>query len=135
MFIEWRDELKIGIDEIDQQHMAIFEQFQHLYSLIREGSGHESVKDLLAFLTDYVHSHFVAEEILQEDIQYPNFKEHQKLHDSFSVAVDTFTKQFQDTPVTNQELIRFHIFIKDWLIHHIMVEDRKLGEYYLSLHN
>jgi hemerythrin-like metal-binding protein len=125
--IEWNDAFKVGHEIIDREHKEIMENFAHLYKLMREGRGHEYYSDLLQFLEDYIKNHFEHEEHLLQEIEYDKIVGHKALHKQFTDKVKEIIDAHHSESVGDMELIRINLFIKKWLVHHILFEDRKIG--------
>lgn len=49
MGLSWTEELRLGLESIDQEHKDIFEEFDRLYVLMRGGGGHDFYKMVLNF--------------------------------------------------------------------------------------
>jgi len=130
--LKWTSAFETGIEDIDREHRGIIENYEKLYQLMKTGEGHAFYEELLNFLSEYIHTHFENEERFQQDIGYIHFEEHKKRHAFFKEKVMSFITAKQD-PVTNYDLIKLNLFVKDWLIQHIFIEDRKIGEFYRKL--
>ena len=124
--LNWTRDFEIGIKEIDEEHRKIIEQFGMLYSSMIEGHGHEYYQELLDFLYSYVNTHFEHEESLQREIGYDKCKEHKIIHDKFKLKVNEMIESKKGQSVTNMDLIHINLFIKDWLINHILITDKKI---------
>jgi hemerythrin len=125
----WDDSLSVHDDTIDQEHQMIIEKFSALYNYMKQGLGHDYYHELLDFLQYYVETHFEHEEIYQEQIQYPNRMKHKVSHQNFINQIETIIKDGQDKTVTNDDLIKISLFLKNWLVHHILTEDTKISEF------
>lgn len=124
----WNDAFKIGIEAIDLEHKSIVDQFEQLYRLMKVGKGHEHYQSLLGFLKDYIDNHFTHEEAMQKQMGFQGVDAHKILHDNFKNQVLSICDAHLDAPVSNYDLIKLNLFIKDWLIHHILVEDKKMKQ-------
>lgn len=135
--MKWHQGYEIGIFDIDKEHQGIIDHFETLYQLMVEGKGHAYYPKLLSFLADYVNTHFAHEEAFQQKIQYPLYQEHKALHDDFRQKVIQIINEHTvgnehtvlEQVVSNNDLIYLNLIIKDWLIHHILIEDKKIGEF------
>lgn len=125
----WNTKFEIGIPEVDKEHQAILEQFAILYSLMVEGKGHLFYPKFLTFLKEYVEIHFSHEEALQKKINYPYYKKHALAHVQFKNQVLELLEQQSHKEITNKDLILLNLFVKKWLIHHILVEDKKIKQF------
>ncbi len=125
----WDKDFELGIEEIDYEHGQIVERFDKLYNYMKEGRGHEYYIEILEFLNDYVNTHFRNEEKLQRKIGYDLIAQHQIIHYEFKEKVKKIIEESKDKEISNLELIRLNLFIKDWLINHILIEDRKIADF------
>lgn len=130
--LTWCKDYEIGVEQIDQEHKDLIDHFEKLYTLMREGHGHEYFKELVYFLENYVQVHLEHEESFQREIAYVNLEAHTKLHDFFREKVERVKQLHPDYKISNEELIKLNLFIKDWLSHHILVEDKKIGDFVLK---
>jgi hemerythrin-like metal-binding protein len=124
----WNDVYKIGIEAIDLEHKSIVDQFEQLYRLMKDGKGHEHYQSLLDFLKDYIEHHFTNEEALQKEMGFSGIEAHKMLHENFKQQVLSICEMNDGKKITNHDLIKLNLFIKDWLIHHILVEDKKMKQ-------
>lgn len=130
--LKWCNDFEIGIEMIDAEHKNIIDHFEKLYILMKEGKGKEYYNDLIKFLKDYVNTHFDHEEELQLKIGYINLEEHKKIHNEFRYKVEHIIERTHWHSITNKELLDLNLFIKDWLVNHIMIEDKKFGSFYIE---
>ncbi len=127
--LKWIRDFEIGVEQIDDEHREIIYNFNKLYSLMKAGKGHDYYVELLFFLKSYIVTHFAHEEKIQKDNGYPEYEQHRNLHMQFSSEVMTMEKCHVGDSATNIELIHMSLYIRDWLYHHILVEDVKVGEF------
>lgn len=123
--IQWNDEFAIGVEAIDKDHKAIFDKYQALYGFMKQGLGHQYYEELAEFLTGYVDAHFSREEKYQAAINYKDCEAHKAYHKKFIDELKGMLAAKKDQEISNLDLIRMNMFIKDWLLHHIFIEDRK----------
>jgi hemerythrin len=129
---KWNDGYKIGVEIIDDEHKQIVDHFEELYFNMSNGRGLKYYEQLLSFLQMYVNDHFEHEEKLQREISYDFADNHKILHENFKSQINQIIEEHKIKEVTNQELIRLTLFIKEWLIHHILVEDKKIAFFLAS---
>ncbi len=129
--LKWNDGYKVGVTLIDEDHKQIFDSYEKLYLSISDGHGLEYYGEILSFLEYYISSHFEREEKFQAEIAYDLIDLHKSLHDNFKAQIKQLILEQKNIMVSNQALIRLTLFIKEWLIHHILVEDKKI-ELFLS---
>jgi hemerythrin-like metal-binding protein len=133
MIVKWDESLEIGVEIIDNEHRTIVEEFEQLYEKMRIGKGHDLFSHFIIFLDKYVDGHLTHEEEFQQEIKYPEYEIHKEEHDKFREKVKEIRTEFDGKEVTNADLIKLNLFVKDWLIHHIMNVDIKIGAYYKTV--
>ena len=120
----WNDALSVGIAEIDHQHRRLIELANQLNQAMRAGSGRDSLGRILDELTNYVATHFRYEEQLMQTHHYENTAQHTREHQSLASQVEDRKRRFQTGEALPVDLM---IFLRDWLVHHIMGTDLTLG--------
>ncbi len=123
----WQKDYEIGIEEIDAEHKMIIDSYEKLYTYMKAGKGHSYYQEIVGFLEKYVNEHFAHEEAFQERINYDNKEEHKAYHIEFKEKIGQIIKDHNEKAATDMDLIRINLFLKDWLLQHILVEDAKIG--------
>lgn len=72
--------------------------------------------------------HFKEEEELLKKLNYPELESHQKQHDIYAEKVKSFKKDIE----IGKLQLKFDIFsfLKDWLMNHIVANDKKYMKYF-----
>ncbi|MDR9402468.1 MAG: bacteriohemerythrin [Halothece sp. Uz-M2-17] len=124
----WRTEYQTGFDHVDQQHQHLFDIINRLHEAMSSGHGKGIIKETLDEMVDYTVEHFANEEKLMLEYDYPNYKEHKKIHDSLTKQVKEIAEKFAngDRFVT----IELSHFLTQWLIHHIKGQDQKMIRFF-----
>lgn len=129
MTISWDENLKIGVEVIDDEHQEIVEEFDRLYALMRTGQGHNFYKMFVNFLMDYVDGHLKHEEELMALINYDGLEEQIVIHQQFKDKVVDIETKHRVGKISNKDLIEINLMTRDWLVNHIVKIDMKLGEF------
>lgn len=133
MGISWREDLAIGVDQIDNQHKELLARFDLLLRSCKEGKGREEVLHLLSFLDEYVISHFGDEEKLQKKSGFPDYEEHHAEHVSFIARLADLKERMRtDGSVQIDHVLDTNKLLLDWLLRHISVRDRAVGKHLKS---
>ncbi|MCH7733485.1 MAG: bacteriohemerythrin [Candidatus Marinimicrobia bacterium] len=123
----WRNEYSVNIKEIDNQHKKLFNMANNLYEAIDSAKEKSVLRNALDFLISYTKFHFGAEEKLMEQYKYPGYKTQVKEHHYFVKEVIKLRNQFDKGKIEiNIDVIEF---FKDWIIDHILTEDRKYSDF------
>lgn len=129
----WKDEYSIGSTYIDMQHKELFSRVAALFDALNSDKDRAAKKakvhETKEFLKEYVIRHFQDEEEFQKSIGYPGLKEHTRMHNGMLIYIYNFDATYEQDE-DNETLVRqFAQKLLDWLISHITVQDRKIGEY------
>ena len=126
--IVWKDEFSVGVEELDRQHKQIIEVINSLVDKPRIFFRSNNVSAALIDLTNYVSEHFLLEERLLQENEYPALIEHSKKHTLYSKRISDFCKESlgreRDIP---SELIAF---LTDWWTNQILYEDMKYKAFF-----
>lgn len=130
--MQWNDKFCINVSEIDRQHQELFKKANLFIFSVKHGNGNKKVGQMLKDLVEYTRIHFRDEEEIMTKFNYPELIQHKELHHELIEAIVKVLKKIKSgqkyQPI---ELIRF---LEDWLTHHIMEEDMKIGKF-LKSHN
>nr|WP_320116651.1 bacteriohemerythrin [uncultured Desulfuromonas sp.] len=130
-FIEWSDEISVGIQEIDEQHKKLVDLINRLYEEMTLGDDKVGVaKEVLNELVQYTIIHFAVEECLFRIFEYPDYSAHCDMHEDLRNQVYDINKKVQEGErLITPELL---FFLRKWITNHIMVEDKKYGPFLLK---
>ena len=118
----WGAELELGIVEIDTQHRVLVDLANAMHDEIRDvGPRSPVIGQILESLVDYTHNHFIVEEVLFQQHNYPETPAHQAQHNRFTGTAMDLLMRFEDGEEVSIEALEF---LKDWLVHHICKVDR-----------
>ena len=135
MAIQWNESLSVGVKAIDDQHKELLLRFERLLLACQAGQGTEELKKLLAFLEEYVNSHFSDEEKLQVQHSYPEYEAHHAEHVYFIGQVNKLRTETDQEGVSTHHVIETNSMLLKWLINHISNVDKKLGAFLKAAKN
>ena len=128
--LQWKEEFEVGVAEIDEQHQKLIDIANRVYELMRNELAldkYDQIVEILQELKEYTVYHFHFEEGLMQKARYKKRFSHKILHQQFLAQVEAVDLSAVDE---NQEayLIQIMDFIANWLIDHIVGEDKKVGQ-------
>ncbi len=125
--IVWTDKYSVGVPSVDEQHQRLIELMNELDEVIQKGRHFDEVVSVVDGLVGYTKKHFRDEERYMAEIGYPGIEEHKVSHTQLINEVNSFTKELdhRDPEVMDRLLV----FLKSWLIGHIIGIDKKYGAY------
>ncbi len=124
-FMEWRKDLSINVQEIDNQHKFFLQLLNKLHKSVFDGKGRETLENILKELVDYSEEHFKTEEELMQTQGYNDFITHKQEHDDLREKVLGFVGQFNNG--NDAICTKLLLFLEDWLLLHLSSTDKDLG--------
>ena len=129
MALMWTQNLAVGVELIDQQHKTWFEKADKLFEAGKQGKTKEQIVKMFDFLDEYTKTHFRDEEKYMLSIKYPEYDVQKQLHSGFIAKLAELRKEYESSGANINVIINANQFILDWLIKHISMQDKKIGEF------
>ncbi|MEO5337291.1 MAG: bacteriohemerythrin [Magnetospirillum sp. WYHS-4] len=126
--VHWTEDLSVGIPAVDADHKVLIDL---LNQIVKAKDGPEpisvigTVLNVLGHYTDY---HFTREELVQAAGGYPGLAAHHRIHESLKESVEQYRSRFMADPAS-VDIDDLYVFLKDWLVEHIMSEDKAFAPY------
>lgn len=124
--IRWSSRLSVGVREFDNQHKNMIEMINTLHAAMKTGKGASITGDIIDGLIAYTGSHFASEELLMLQHNFPGFEKHKAEHAALVQQVLQMQSKYKEGKALPQTLM---MFIKEWLMTHILAEDKEYGPY------
>ena len=123
-------ELVLGIGVIDDQHKRIVQYYNNMVNSFNNDTP--GMSQILDELINYTSFHFYNEEKFLETINYPEFARHKKKHVSLLDEFRTLNTELRlyNSKETKEKILSA---TRDWIVFHIMIEDRMYVDYYNQL--
>ncbi len=125
--MQWSIVYSVGVKQIDEEHKQLF----RLISEVGKALDNKVPElEILKTMVEYAKKHFASEEMLMKKIHYPRINYHIQLHKQFEQQIIKYLTQLKQGK--NIDLLDLKQFLEEWLINHILKEDKKIGEYRYS---
>jgi methyl-accepting chemotaxis protein/hemerythrin len=125
--IVWKPDYEIGITEIDDQHKKLLIIANKFLKAHAEGSVPQVLSETLQELVNYTKYHFESEEKHMDEAGYPSALTHKSMHkDLVNQIVQILMQLKEGKAYALNELANL---IKEWLVNHMIKEDRKFGDF------
>ncbi|MCL1808695.1 MAG: bacteriohemerythrin [Clostridiales bacterium] len=128
----WKDSLLVGVPAIDAEHRKLVKAIEELMEACTKGQGRATIEKTLNFVISYTKQHFGAEERIQAQYAYPGMAAHKQIHANFTATVEGLKKEFDQNGPSVALTASLNKNLVDWLIKHISVEDKKIGDHIRS---
>ena len=129
--ILWTDDLSVGNDILDSEHMLLFNIYNDLLvelSRAEELGCHHVSASVVDRICDYINTHFEHEEEVMRICNYPGFDAHVAQHEVIISKVILFKRDYTNYILCDAALCLIE-FLGNWLFEHIKTSDRKYSEY------
>jgi hemerythrin len=125
--IIWEERYNTGIDLFDKQHKNLVKMLNDLFKAVSQGKSKTITVNIIHGLIRYTHDHFADEEKEMLADKYKGYKAHKKEHEKLLRQVEKYRKRLAKGEEFGEELF---IFLKNWLLDHILVTDKKYGSFF-----
>jgi hemerythrin-like metal-binding protein len=125
--MKWDVSYSVGVNRFDYQHKILIDLINQLVNAINNGDSNDETFRVLEGLFDYTVYHFGDEEKIMKEYSFPGLKEHEKEHILFLEKIRVFRKDLRGGDISVTEKV--NQFLHDWLLDHIMGEDKKYGAF------
>lgn len=126
-FVAWCKLFEMDHPFVDEEHRKLFEIANSFYSEIDKGADIKVIRNTLHNLTVYAQTHFDSEETVMMTMVYPFLEEHKEIHVKLMMDIFELNASFENGDIKCKDEISD--FLKDWLVIHILVEDKKFHAY------
>ena len=126
--IAWKEEYRIGVEAIDEQHKKLFEIANRAYDLLKNELLLDKYDQIVAIfdeLKDYTEYHFSCEQKYMASIGYKKMLSHKVVHDDFIDKIKGIDLEKVDDD-QDQYLMDLLNFVVQWIEQHILGMDKKI---------
>lgn len=126
--VSWSVGLSVGVESIDDQHKALVEMINLVHSALHAEITDDELIATFRRMAEFTAFHFRHEEELMRRTQYPYADTHAGCHADLLNSFDGYQKDLSRECSSNA--MRAHLqMLRDWLLRHIRVQDRDLGDW------
>ncbi|KJR43836.1 hemerythrin-like metal-binding protein [Candidatus Magnetoovum chiemensis] len=112
--INWCDDLKTDISDIDAHHQKLVHLINLLHDAVIEEKGDIAVGTVLPELLNYTIYHFFYEEQLMQSSGYPLYDDHKNEHNKL---IDTTLKYYEQYNEGNKDIAKEVLeLLRVWLV-------------------
>ena len=133
----WTSVMSVGVPELDEDHRVLIRIINQLADS-DAGENHVGIlRQCLYSLLRYAEFHFAREEKVMSACAFPGLVHHKEEHKAFTDHMRRLAEALDDDDLPAAEIVNKDLltYLKDWLNHHILIEDmsyRRLAETHAS---
>ena len=125
--IIWGNDFKIGIPDIDSEHLILFSLLNQIDINIEQKDGADCLDDVIGAVQKYIGFHFSQEEQMMYDTLYPKWDEHCHQHRAFSEKIQQIHRNTMFEKNGVEAYVQLRKYIQEWFISHILTVDREFA--------
>ncbi|MEA3275381.1 MAG: bacteriohemerythrin [Pseudomonadota bacterium] len=125
--IPWKDEYRIDVAVIDQQHRRLAGLVNELHETLESKRSSSELRHILHELIGFTALHFATEEELMLKYEYPGYPEHNREHRMLLGQLHALA-----TAVSDETGVGFNSkadLSDDWVTKHLLESDVQLGRF------
>lgn len=128
MLLLWTENLRVGVEEFDEDHKRLIALVNALHGAIEAGTSKEILKGVLDDLEQYAWHHCACEEFVFLKTGYPDARAHTQEHYELRQMVAKMKQRHESGMDADLSLDVMNL-IYIWLTNHIYCADRKYSEF------
>lgn len=128
-YFDWSEELKVGVEKIDQQHAEIIKAVNSMLDAMSRRKGKEQLNSLINFLETYAVEHFDLEEYYMVRFGYEGYTEHKEKHEKFKVEFAALKGRLDEEGASTHLVIQTQNWLIEWLRDHIRNVDKDMAKF------
>lgn len=125
--LTWKEQFKVGVKEIDEQHRHLLEIINQIIASIEKKNEWQTTSSIIDSLINYAYNHFATEERYMSEGEYPELTWHVGLHLEFIRKVFAMS---EEVTLKGAEIQREMLsYVTTWYPNHVLGVDRKYIQY------
>ena len=129
MTYQWEPCLATGHTEIDNQHKQLITAVNNLLAACHTGTEKSELERTIDFLLGYTIKHFIDEEKLQKQYNYPDYGRHRILHEEFKSVAANLAECLRKEGPTSDLVVDVYSSLGNWLVNHIKGDDFRMAAF------
>jgi len=125
--LEWRDDFRIGIDEVDHEHRELIGLINDLHAALGTERAGERVEEFLGEIFARISAHFALEEKVMQSRRYGELAAHKADHERLLDELRDIMDRQADGAELQDE--RFAASLGDWFGIHFQTHDARLHRF------
>ena len=117
--------MSVGLPELDDDHRGLIAILNQLAKDRGDADRAAAVRQCIVALRRYAEAHFAREESVLSACGYRAIEQHKEEHEDFIQKIKEVGRKIDEDPDGASEQVSQALlnFLKDWLNHHILIED------------
>ncbi len=122
--VEWRNEFKIGIEEVDFEHQELIELINDSYKEAKKEGSTMALIDCLGEIFAKISAHFALEEKDMREMKYDQYEDHKQDHEQLLDDIRDIMDEYENISTLDDK--EFGQRLTDWFVNHFSTKDARL---------
>lgn len=129
--LEWSDQLRIGIGQLDDGHKELIDLYNRIVWLCANAPTRGDLRERIRSFVSYGRHHFRQEEEYMIEVHYPEYIPHKTEHDRLLQDAEDFIENLGGSLSLNdgEAILKYFRY---WLLRHIATDDAKLNSFVIA---
>jgi len=125
--LTWNDALSVGDERVDTEHRHLIDLINRLHEAVARGFETRVVETVLTDLAAFSRYHFIREERIMGEHQYPDLSAHREEHAALLVELDEMVAAYRATPTTLDDAALARV--RTWFLDHLDGADARFAAF------
>ena len=125
--IQWKEEFKLGIPSVDQEHEELIGLINELYQHYTDAEARATVQKFWGEVYAKIASHFALEETIMKARRYDEYGKHKDDHEILLDEICEFMDEFDRSESLDE--VRLGEFLETWFVNHFRDQDARLHKH------
>ncbi len=125
--VEWRNEFKIGIEEVDFEHQELIELINDSYKEAKKEGSTMALIDYLGEIFAKISAHFALEEKEMRELKYDQYEDHKQDHEQLLDDIRDIMDEYENISTLDEN--EFGQRLTDWFVNHFSTKDARLHKF------
>ena len=125
--VEWRNEFKIGIEEVDFEHQELIELINDSYKEAKKEGSTMALIEYLGEIFAKISAHFALEEKEMRELKYDQYEDHKQDHKQLLDDIRDIMDEYENISTLDEK--EFGQRLTDWFVNHFSTKDARLHRF------
>jgi len=126
--IQWNENFSVNEKFIDQQNQKMLDIINDYYESIQKGTALSVFESIIERIIEYSNTLHSYEEELMKSIGFTDLQQHKQAHTDLKNRLQEELEKYRRDKI-NYPYHDLSSLMKEWLVGHIVMLDRKIKEY------
>ena len=127
--IEWREEFRVGVPEVDHEHKELIGIINDLNAAAQSTRDPEAIVDFLGEIYARIAAHFALEEKVMRERHYDQYAEHKANHEELLDGIRDIMDAFETGAYGEDYQNSLGEHLRAWFTEHFKTHDARLHQH------